>query len=87
MRFDSGFWSKDTIAVLARHDVRYEMGVRTNTTAVADVIAGIDEKQWREIDYTRGGQAQVAETEYGGRRLIARLTRLVEARQARLWPD
>jgi hypothetical protein len=87
MRFDSGFWSKDTIATLARHDVRYTMGVRTNTAGVAETIAGIDEKAWQEIDYTPGGQAQVAETEYGGRRLIVRRTRLVEVRQARLWPD
>ena len=87
MRFDSGFWSKDTIATLAHHDVRYTMGVRTNTQGVAETIAGIDEKAWQEIDYTPGGQAQVAETEYGGRRLIVRRTRLVEVRQARLWPD
>jgi Transposase DDE domain group 1 len=29
----------------------------------------------------------VAETTYGGRRLIVRRTRLVDIRQARLWPD
>jgi hypothetical protein len=33
MRFDSGFWAKDTIAVLGRHQVRYTMAVRTNTKA------------------------------------------------------
>ena len=87
MRFDSGFWSKDTIATLARHGVRYTMAVRTNTKGVFEVIAGIDETAWREIAYTPGGQAQVAETEYGGRRLIVRRTRLTDARQARLWPD
>jgi hypothetical protein len=87
MRFDSGFWSKDTLAVLARHRVRYTMAVRANTKGVADAIAGIDETTWREIDYTPGGQAQVAETEYGGRRLIVRRTRLTDGRQARLWPD
>ena len=87
MRFDSGFWSKDTIATLARHGVRYTMAVRTNTKGVAEAIADIDETPWTEIDYTPGGQAQVAETEYGGRRLIVRRTRLTEARQARLWPD
>jgi hypothetical protein len=87
MRFDSGFWSKDTLATLARHGVRYTMAVRTNTKGVFDVIAGIDETAWREIAYPPGGQAQVAETEYGGRRLIVRRTRLTDARQARLWPD
>lgn len=87
MRFDSGFWSKDTIATLARHGVSYTMAVRTNTKAVAAVIAGIDETAWRQIEYTPGGQAQVAETRYGGRRLIVRRTRLTDTRQARLWPD
>ncbi len=32
------------------------------------------------------GEAQIAETTYGGRRLIVRRTRLVGA-QAELWPD
>ena len=43
MRFDSGFWSGDTLEVLARHRVRYTMAVRTNTKGVAEVIAAIDE--------------------------------------------
>jgi Transposase DDE domain group 1 len=34
MRFDSGFWAKDTLAVLAWHRVRYTMAVRTNTKGV-----------------------------------------------------
>ena len=87
MRFDSGFWSKDTITTLARHGVHYTMAVRTNTKGVAGAIAGIDETAWRGVAYTAGGQAQVAEAEYWGRRLIVRRTRLSDARQARLWPD
>ena len=87
MRFDSGFWAKDTIAVLARHQVRYTMAVRTNTKGVAEAIAAIDEKSWVGIDYTADGIAQVAETTYSGRRLIVRRTRLVDPRQAKLWPD
>lgn len=87
MRFDSGFWAKDTIAVLTRHQVRYTMAVRTNTKGVAEAIAAIDEDSWVEIDYTPDGIAQVAETTYGGRRLIVRRTRLVDPRQAKLWPD
>jgi hypothetical protein len=35
MRFDSGFWAKDTIAGLGRLAVSYTMTVRTNTKAVA----------------------------------------------------
>jgi len=87
MRFDSGFWSNDTIKVLGHLGVRYTMAVRTNTKAVADAIAGIDAKSWVDIDYTPDGQAQVAECDYKGRRLIVRRTRLTDRRQAALWPD
>jgi len=87
MRFDSGFWSGDTLKVLARHDVRYTMAVRANTKGIAEAIAGIDNSAWTDIEYTPDGVAQVAETQYGGRRLIVRRTRLTDRRQARLWPD
>lgn len=87
MRFDSGFWSAETIKVLARHGVSFTMAVRANTKAVAAVIAGIDPDAWAEIAYTPGGQAQVAETVYKGKRMIVRRTRLVDPAQAKLWPD
>ena len=87
MRFDSGFWSKDTIATLGRLDVRYTMGVRTNTNAVAAAIATIDEAAWVGIDYTPDGEAQVAECVYNGRRLVVRRTRLTGKAQQKLWPD
>jgi hypothetical protein len=87
LRVDSGFWSKDTIATLARLDVRYTMAVRTGNKALVKVIAAIDEDAWADIDYTPGGQAQVAETTYKGRRLIVRRTRLTDRAQRRLWPD
>jgi len=87
MRFDSGFWSNDTISVLGRHDVRYTMAVRTSTKAVAAAIAAIAEDAWADIDYTPDGRAQVANCEYKGRRLVVRRTRLTDTRQARLWPD
>jgi hypothetical protein len=87
MRFDSGFWSNDTIRTLARHNVRYSMAVRANNKYVAAVIAAIDEDAWVDIDYTPDGQAQVAETLYRGRRLIVRRTRLTDKHQARLWPN
>jgi hypothetical protein len=86
MRFDSGFWSKDTIAVLGRLDVRYTMAVRTGNVAVARAIAAMAEDAWTDIDYTPDGQAQVAECAYRGRRLIVRRTRLTDQAQARLWP-
>ena len=87
MRFDSGFWSNDTIATLARLDVRYTMAVRTNNSAISNVIAAIAETDWIDIDYTPDGQAQVAECVYNNRRLVVRRTRLTDTRQAKLWPD
>jgi hypothetical protein len=86
-RFDSGFWSNETIATLGRLNVRYTMAVRTNTKGVDAAIAAIGEAAWTDIDYTLGGQAQVAETTYNGRRLVVRRTRLTDTRQLRLWPN
>jgi hypothetical protein len=86
-RFDSGFWSSDTIATLGRLNVRYTMAVRTNTKGIAAAIAAIAETAWAGIDYTPDGEAQVAECEYQNRRLIVRRTRLTDKTQARLWPD
>ena len=87
MRFDSGFWSNDTIASLGRLNVRYTMAVRVNNKAPAKAIAAIAEDAWVDIDYTPDGQAQVAECTYNGRRLIVRRTRLTDRGQAKLWPD
>ena len=78
-RFDSGYWSNDTIAVLGRLDVRYTMAVRTRTKGLASAIAAIDEKAWVAIAYTAGGEAQVAECLYNKRRLVVRRTRLTGA--------
>lgn len=87
LRVDSGFWSFDTLATLARLDVRYTMAVRTGNKALVRTIATIDDDAWADIDYTPDGQAQVAETTYKGRRLIVRRTRLTDGAQRRLWPD
>jgi hypothetical protein len=87
MRFDSGFWSNDTIATLGRLRVRYTMAVRTGNPAITAAIAQIDDDAWVDIEYTRGGQAQVAECRYKERRLVVRRTRLTNTAQAELWPD
>lgn len=98
MRFDSGFWSADTLGLLISKDVRFTMGVRTSTPAIAEVISQIDESAWQDIDYTDDGEAQVAECLYttsrgrGSRkqhtlRLIVRRTRLIDDQQRELWPD
>ena len=86
LRCDSGFWSKDTIVILSRLGVHFTMAVSTGNKAVARTIAEIDEKAWVSIDYTPGAEAQVAECDYKGRRLIVRRTRLL-GRPATLWPD
>lgn len=95
VRFDSGFWNNDTIINLARLNVRYTMGVRTSVAAVQTAIAGIDDDAWQRIDYTRDGEAQVAECSYTSgrgtkavtRRMIVRRTRLTDPAQQTLWPD
>ena len=85
LRFDSGFWSNATIATLERLDVGYTMGVKMVKSVKEEVLL-IDESTWKQIEYTADGEAQVAECDYRGRRLIVRRTRLV-GRQAQLWPD
>jgi hypothetical protein len=86
MRFDSGFWSNETIKTLGRLGVNYTMAVRTGVKSLASAISSIEEGAWADIEYPEGGRAQVAETSYKGRRLIVRRTRLVGP-QAKLWPD
>jgi hypothetical protein len=85
MRFDSGFWSNRTIAVLERLEVGFTMGVRMQKSVVS-VISSIAESAWTPIEYTCDGEAEVAECQYKGRRLIVRRTRLI-GRQATLWPQ
>ena len=53
---------------------------------VRAAVEAIDEDAWQRIDYPDEGEAQIAETTYGGRRLIVRRTRLLGV-QAELWPD
>jgi hypothetical protein len=86
IRFDSGYWSNETIKVLTRLGVSYTMAVRTGTKAITTAIAGIDEADWVRIDYPLGGEAMVAECIYKGRRLVVRRTRLTGP-QATLWPQ
>jgi hypothetical protein len=85
MRFDSGFWSNSTLATLERLDVGFTMGVRM-IKSVVSAISAIDESAWTPIEYTKDGEAEVAECEYKGHRLIVRRTRLI-GRQATLWPQ
>jgi len=86
LRADSGFWNNKVFARLERAGWQYSIGVRMRT-AIRTAVEAIEEDAWQTIaDYPKEGEAQIAETTYGGRRLIVRRTRLVGA-QAELWPD
>ena len=86
IRFDSGFWSNDTITALNRLNVRYTMAVKCSSKAINDAITAIPNDEWTPIAYTNDGQAQVAECDYTTgtgtnrvtRRLIVRPTRLTD---------
>lgn len=86
LRADSGFWSTKVFERLEKAGWRYSIGVRLQK-GVAAAIEAIPEDAWQAIDeYPVEGEAQIAETLHGARRLIIRRTRLLGA-QADLWPD
>ena len=85
LRADSGFWNMKVFERLEQAGWQYSIGVRMIKTVRAAVEA-IPEQSWQPIDYPADGEAQIAETTYGDRRLIIRRTRLVGP-QAELWPD
>jgi Transposase DDE domain group 1 len=85
LRADSGFWNSKVFERLEQAGWQYSIGVRMIKTVRA-AIEAIDEDAWQPIDYPDEGEAQIAETAYGERRLIVRRTRLLSA-QAELWPD
>lgn len=93
LRADSGFWSWKLIDALNRHGVLWSITVSQHQ-AIRAAIATIPEQDWVDIDYTLGGKAQVAETDYttgSGKnqrtvRLVVRRTRLT-GDQAQLFPD
>ena len=101
VRADSGFFSYDMIAAIGAHGASYSITIPQNAKVKAANEA-IDDDDWAPIAYTRGGEAQVAETtiDTGRRgdklrgpdgepaklRLITRRSRLLGA-QGELWPD
>ena len=86
LRADSGFWNTKAFERLERAGWQYSIGVRMIKT-VRSAVEAIPEDAWTKIDdYPAEGEAQIAETVYGGRRLIVRRTRLLGP-QAQLWPD
>jgi hypothetical protein len=85
LRADSGFWNTKVFELLEKAGWQYSIGVR-NIKNVKAAVEAIPENAWQSILYPDAGEAQIAETTYGERRLIVRRTRLVGA-QAELWPD
>lgn len=85
LRADSGFWNAKAFERLEKAGWRYSIGVRMQK-GLAAAVEAISEGAWQAIDYPQGGEAQIAETVYSGRRLIVRRTRLLGP-QAELWPD
>ncbi|MHB8491882.1 MAG: IS1380 family transposase [Solirubrobacteraceae bacterium] len=85
LRADSGFWSTKVFCRLEKAGWQYSIGVRMQK-GIRAAVEAIDEGAWQSIDYPAGGEAQIAETTYGDRRLVVRRTRLLGA-QAQLWPD
>ncbi len=85
-RADSAFWNRKLIARLQNAGWTYSISVRLQFW-VPDAIAKLPAQAWQPLeDYPEDGEAQIAETLAGGRRLIVRRTRLIGA-QAELWPD
>jgi hypothetical protein len=86
LRADSGFWSNKVFSRLEKAGWQYSIGVRMHK-AIREAVEAIEESTWQTVeDYPKEGEAQIAETTHGGRRLIVRRTRLIGA-QAELWPD
>jgi DDE family transposase len=86
LRADSGFWNVKVFGRLEKAGWQYSIGVRMQK-GIRAAVDQIEESAWQRIaHYPKEGEAQIAETTCGGRRLIVRRTRLVGA-QAELWPD
>ena len=61
VRADAGFFSYDMIAAIGAHGASYSITIPHNAKVKA-AIAAIDDDDWASIEYTRGGEAQVAES-------------------------
>jgi hypothetical protein len=86
LRADSSFWNNTLMKRLESAGWSYSISIRVQK-GVPEEIAAIVEADWQTLDdYPEDGEAQIAETVYGGRRMIVRRTRLIGA-QAELWPD
>jgi Transposase DDE domain group 1 len=86
IRADSAFYSGKVIAYLEAKGARYSIAV-TQHKRITERIALIPESAWQPVaDYPETGVCELAETTYGGRRLIVRRVHLhAQAEQAELF--
>jgi DDE family transposase len=86
LRADSAFNNKKVFGRLECAGWRYSIGIPVQPY-VRLAIEEIEESEWVALaGYPERGEAEIAETVLGGRRLIVRRTRLV-GEQAELFPD
>ncbi|MDA8069759.1 MAG: IS1380 family transposase [Actinomycetota bacterium] len=86
IRADTGFENHKLMGELSKRGIFFSIGVKLSKTIRA-LIEQIPETAWQTVsDYPDGGQAQVAESDLKGFRLIVRRTRLT-AKQADLFPN
>jgi hypothetical protein len=86
LRADSGFWNVKLFERLEKTGWLYSIGVRMSKP-VRELVERIPEQAWTPlVDYPATGEAQIAETTLGGRRLIVRRVRTLQA-QGELFPD
>jgi len=85
VRADSGFYSKDLLKRLSKLGVGFSVTIKL-WPPVRTVIDSIPESAWQPVDYD-DGIAQVAETLFGGRRLIVRRVRNRDRDQGTLFAN
>lgn len=82
IRADSGFWKTATFERLERDQILYSIAVRAGDKRIAAAIAEIDESKWTRLEsYPEPGLAEIAESTYGGRRLVVRRVRELSDQQ------
>ena len=81
IRADSGFWRAKTFELLEKQGISYSIGVRRQG-GIPQAIESIPGSAWRKLEgYPEPGLAEIAETTYGGRRLICRRVRELSDQQ------
>jgi hypothetical protein len=86
LRADNGFWNLKVFKRLEAAGWEYSIGIRM-TKGIQTLVDQIPETDWTTIeDYPQPGEAQIAETKYGARRLIVRRVRALPNAQAELFP-